>query len=157
MKSTNDEEDTSDYGDDDSSTEEHQMHEPQSFVHYCCHDEVVDKWRRGKVLSGMLSEGKLYVCHRFGARSLLMQFMTVDESAFFSFGLWYYELRCCHDVDDDEKGSLQDVMVDCYALLLPLPSCEGPNQKYALMTSNWRTWDGRTNVVQPYHLRTSSD
>ena len=152
MKSTNEDDDTSDYGDDNSSMEGQQRHEPQSFVHYRCHAEVVEKWRRGAVLSGMVVEGKLYVCHRFGARSLLLQFMTKDDSAEFSFGLWYYELQYL-DVDDEEKGSLKDVTVDCYALLLPLPRSDGAQQKYGLMTSNWRTWDGSTNVVQPYSMR----
>ena len=49
--------------------------------------------------------GKLYFCHRFGARSLLLEFMTIEDSAFFSFGLWYYELQC-PDVEDEDKASL---------------------------------------------------
>ena len=107
MKSTNDDDDVSDY-DDSSSMEECQMHEPQSF---CCHADVVEKWMRGTVLSGVLVEGKLYICHRFGARSLLLEFMTLEDSAMFSYGLWYYELQC-PDVEDEDKGSLQDVTVD---------------------------------------------
>ena len=150
MKSTNDDDDVSDY-DDSSSMEECQMHEPQSFVHYRCHADVVEKWMRGTVLSGVLVEGKLYICHRFGARSLLLEFMTLEDSAMFSYGLWYYELQC-PDVEDEDKGSLQDVRVDSYALLLPLLSSDA-HQKYALVTSNWRTWDGSGNVVQPYSMR----
>jgi hypothetical protein len=150
MKSTNDDDDLSDYGEDDSSMEECQMHEPQSFVHYRCHAEVVERWTRGAVLSGVLVEGKLYICHRFGARSLLVEFMIMEDSAEFSFGLWYYELQYL-DVEDEDKGSLQDVRVDCYALLLPMLSSDG-NQRYALATSNWRTWDANGNVVQPYKM-----
>jgi hypothetical protein len=150
MKSTNDDDDVSDY-DDSSSMEECQMHEPQSFVHYRCHADVVENWMRGTVLSGVLVEGKLYICHRFEARSLLLEFMTLEDSAMFSYGLWYYELQC-PDVEDEDKGSLQDVRVDSYALLLPLLSSDA-HQKYALVTSNWRTWDGSGNVVQPYSMR----
>ena len=150
MKSTNDDDDSSDYGEDNSSMEECQMHEPQSFVHYRCHAEVVERWTRGAVLSGVLVEGKLYICHRFGARSLLVEFMIMEDSAEFSFGLWYYELQYL-DVEDEDKGSLQDVRVDCYALLLPMLSSDA-NQRYALATSNWRTWDGNGNVVQPYKM-----
>ena len=156
MKSTNEDDDSSDYGDDDSSMEEQQRHEPQSFVNYRCHAEVVEKWRRGAVLYGVVVEGKLYVCHRFGARSLLLQFMNKDNSAEFRFGLWYYEIQYL-DVDDEQKGSLNDVTVDCYAILLPLPRSDGADQKYAMMTSNWRTWDGSTNVVQLYSMRTNGE
>jgi hypothetical protein len=46
MKSTNEDDNTSDYGDDNSSMEGQQRHEPQPFVHYHCHAEVVEKWRR---------------------------------------------------------------------------------------------------------------
>jgi hypothetical protein len=150
MKATDDEDDLNEYEDDESSMEECQMHEPQSFVHYRCHAEVVERWTRGTVLSGMLVEGKLYICHRFGARSLLLEFMTREDSAQFRYGLWYYELQYL-DVEDEEKGSLQDVRVDSYALLLPMLSSD-VNQKYALVTSNWRTWDGSGNVVQPYSM-----
>jgi hypothetical protein len=62
MKSTNDDDDLSEYGDDNSSMEECQMHEPQLFVHYHCHADIVERWTRGTVLSGMLFEGKLYCC-----------------------------------------------------------------------------------------------
>ena len=153
MKSTNEDEDLSDYADEESDMEECQMHEPQSFVHYPCHADVVARWSRGTVLSGMVVDGRLYLCHRFGARSLLMEFVPQEESVEFTCGLYYYELRYV-EVEDDDKGSLQDVTVDCYALLLPLVllGCDD-NQKYALVTSNWRTWDGKTNVVQPYTMR----
>ena len=86
----------------------------------------------------------------FGARSLLLEFITMEDSAEFSFGLWYFELKYL-DVEDEHKGSLQDARVDCYALLLPMMmSSDDVNQRYALATSNWRTWDGSGNVVQPY-------
>jgi hypothetical protein len=155
MKSTNDKDDESDYGDDDSSTEECQMHEPQSFVHYRCHADVVERWTRGTVLSGVLVEGRLYVVHRFGVRSLLLEFLTVENSAKFSFGLWYFELRYL-DVEDDNKGSLEEVRVDSYALLLPLPCSDANTYHYSLVTSHWRTWDGSGNVVQPYTMSSRS-
>jgi hypothetical protein len=156
MKSTNDDDDEGDW-DDNSSTEELQMHEPQSFVHYRCHSEIVERWTRGTVLSGVLDvEGRLYVVHRFGVRSLLLEFLTIEESAMFSFGLWYFELRYL-DVEDDHKGSLEGVRVDSYALLLPLPSLVASDTyRYSLMTSHWRTWDGSGNVVQPYSMSSSS-
>ena len=131
------------------------MHEPQSFVHYRCHADVVEKWMRGTVLSGVLVQGKLYIWHRFGARSLLLEFMTLEDSAMFSYGLWYYKLQC-PDVEDEDKGSLQDVRVDCYALLLPWQNADDGKHRYSLVTSNWRTWDGTGKVVQPYTMRNDS-
>ena len=115
-KSTNDNDDVSEC--DNASMEECQTHEPRLFVHYCCHAEVVERWTWGTVLSGMLVEGKLYICHCFGARLLLLEFMTLEDSVQFSFGLWYYKLQYL-DVEDEDKGSLHDVKVDSYALLLP--------------------------------------
>ena len=152
MKSTDDDHNLSDYGDDNSSVEEFQTHDPQSFVQYNCHADVVERWTRGTVLSGMVVEGKVYICHRFGARSLLLEFTTMEDSAKFSFGLWYFKIQYV-DVEDDDKGSLKDVKVDCYALLLPLLCPAAANQKYALVTSNWLTWDSSGSVVQPYTLR----
>jgi hypothetical protein len=155
MKSTDDDDEVSDYEEDASSMED-QMHEPQSFVHYRCHADVVERWTRGTVLSGVLVEGKLYICHRFGARLLLLEFVTMEDSAVYSFGLWYHEMTYL-DVEDDDKGYLQDVRVDSYALLLPMLSkdTEAP-QRYALVTSNWRTWDGSGRVVQPYSMNNGS-
>ena len=152
MKSTEDNQNLSEYGDDDdSSAEDFQTHGPQSFVLYNFHADVVDRWTRGIVLSGVLVGGKLCICHRFGARSLLLYFTTIKNSAAFSFGLWYYEIQDVV-VEDEDKGSLQAVTVDCYAMLLPLLSCQVANQKYVLVTSNWLTWDGSGSVVQPYTL-----
>jgi hypothetical protein len=139
MKSTNDDDKLSDYEDDASSMED-QIHEPQLFVHYRCHADMVERWTRGTVLSGVLVEEKLYICHRFGACSLLLEFITMEDSAVYSFGLWYHKLQYL-DVEDDDKGYLQDVRVDSYALLLPMLSKDTEAfQRYALVTSNWRTW-----------------
>jgi hypothetical protein len=159
MKSTEDNENLSEYDaadddDADSSAEEFQTHDPQSFVQYNCHDDVVWRWTRGTVLSGVLVKGKLCICHRFGTRSLLLEFTTIEDSAKFSFGLWYFEIQYVV-VEDEETRWLQNVTVDCYALLLPLLSIPAENQKYALVTSNWLTWDGSGGVVQPYTLSNS--
>ena len=153
MKSTDDE-DLSDYGEDDSSVEECQTYGPQSLLRYCCHAEMVERWTRGTVLSEVLVQEKLYLCHRFGARSLLLESATSLDLPQFIFGLWYYELRYLQ-VEDEDKGSLQDVRVDCYAVLLPLQGNDS-NNRYALITSNWRTWDGGGNVVQPYTMQNGS-
>jgi hypothetical protein len=76
------------------------------------------------------------------------------DSAEFRYGLWYYYLQYT-DVDDESKGSLKDVRVQSYAILLPMLTSDA-NQKYALVTSNWRTWDGTGNVVEPYTMRNDS-
>jgi hypothetical protein len=93
----------------------------------------------------------LCICHRFGARSLLREFMTMEDLAVFSFGLWYHKLQYL-DVEDDDKGYFQEIRVDSYVtLMLPMLS-KGTEafERYALVTSNWRTWDDSGNVVQPY-------
>jgi hypothetical protein len=154
MKATNDDDDLSEYDDDDSSMEETQIHEAQSFVQYRCHAEVVEKWSRGTVLSGMLVDGSVFVCHRYGSRSLLLEFQTTVDSAEFRHGLWYYYLQY-RDGDDETKVSLEDARVQSYAILLPMLTSDA-NQKYALVTSNWRTWDGTGNVVEPYTMRNGS-
>jgi hypothetical protein len=154
MKATNDDDETSESDNDDSSMEECQIHEPQSFVHYRCHAEVVDKWTRGTVLSGVLVDRRVYICQRYGARSLLLEFKTTEDSAVFSFGLWYYYLQYL-DVEDESKGSLQDAGVESYAFLLPMLTSDA-TQKYALVTSNWRTWDGTGKVVEPYTMQNDS-
>ena len=62
MKSTNDDDDLSDHGEEDSSMEECQMHEPQSFVHYRCHAEVVKDGRGGQFfLACLLKESCTFV------------------------------------------------------------------------------------------------
>jgi hypothetical protein len=154
MKATNDDDDVSECDDDDSSMEECQIHEPQSFVNYRCHAEVVEKWTRGTVLSGVMVDGRVFICHRYGARSLLLEFKTTEDSAVFSYGLWYYYLQYS-DVEDESKGSLQDARVESYALLLPMLTSNA-TQKYALVTSNWRTWDGTGKVVEPYTMHNDS-
>ena len=58
-------------------------------------------------------------------------------------------------MEDEDKGSLQDNKVDSYALLLPLLSSDA-NQQYALVTSNWQTWNVSGNVVQPYSMHNGS-
>ncbi len=155
MKATNNNDDTSEYNNDNSSMEECQIHEPQSFVHYWCHAEVVEKWTRGTVLSGVVVDGRVFICHRYGARSLLLEFKTTRDSAVFSFGLWYYCLEYS-DVEDESKGSLQDAWVESYALLLPMLTSDAITQKYAMVTSNWRTWDGTGKVVEPYTMHNDS-
>jgi hypothetical protein len=154
-----DEDDGGSSDSDESDSEENQQHEPQSFVVYPGLASLLRDCATAKALSVVLSNDGVFGCYRSSSMKRLLEFQVVENTADNCFGLWYHALKV-NDVDNVEDACLEEVHVTCYGLLLPfagttwppIPQQDTNSKKYALVTSNWMSWDEHRNVVQPYQF-----